>query len=418
MKSYIVVLLERGVFLGSNFLNIVILSRYLEADDFGVLAIINAIISISYVLVDSGLGGSLIYHESERRDYNTIFTVNIIASVFIFTVIFLASPIVEGLYGYNNLWLLLSCAALVIIIRSLSLTSVVKLTKESRFLEQFKVGLISGLLGVLLTFYLVSSGFGIWAFVMQLVFTSIISTALYIILSKDKLRLYFDLETYKKHFNYGYKLTLSSLVANGYVSIQPIALGYFSSLANVGFFSQASKINNLHSSLTYSAIDKVSFPLLSRKKGKDFECAANTILNYSMLFSVFIALVIYWYAEFIVRIILGDGWALVADTLKLIAIAGPFLMLEAMNRVLLKSSGNASILLKSEFFKRTVSILILLFSMLTFDYRGFLFGIVLASIFCAGTSALIVHFSKITDIRNQIVWFILLASLLIVVALL
>jgi O-antigen/teichoic acid export membrane protein len=384
MKAYITVFFERFSIIGINFLTIIVLSRFLEPRDFGLIAIINAVLGLSSVLVDSGLGGSLIYHKTKKTDFNTVFTSNLIASFFIFFIIVILTPLISMVYEADEIVSLLIVSSTIIIIRAYSLTAMVSLTKEGRFLTQLKINIAGGSIGLCVAILTVYKGAGVWSLVYQQLVSNIVITLLFNKVVAYKPEIFFNKSLFLKHFKYGYKLTLSSIFKNAYIYLQPLILGFSNNVASVGYFSQATKINNLNSSLTYSIVDKVSFPILSKiKNSNEFLEKSLKIFYCSMLFSLISSIFIYFNARLVVRIVFGPNWDEVIILLKILVLSGPFLMLESLNRTFLKSCGKASELLRIELIKRPLSIAILLLSSFFGDLLYFTYAILGCSIICS-----------------------------------
>ena len=66
-----------------------ILSRILVPEDFGLIAMISILIGFSELLIDGGLGQSLIRaKEVTKIDYSTVFIFNIFVGIFFYLIIF------------------------------------------------------------------------------------------------------------------------------------------------------------------------------------------------------------------------------------------------------------------------------------------------------------------------------------------
>ena len=75
--------------LAISFVSNMVLARLLSPDDFGTMGLIMVFITVADVLVDGGLGNALIQkNEIEEKDETTIFTANLVFSLFLFFAIF------------------------------------------------------------------------------------------------------------------------------------------------------------------------------------------------------------------------------------------------------------------------------------------------------------------------------------------
>ena len=93
--------------LAISFVSNMVLARLLSPDDFGTMGLIMVFITVADVLVDGGLGNALIQkNEIEEKDETTIFTANLVFSLFLFFAIFSAQFkfSVASSRGANQRW--------------------------------------------------------------------------------------------------------------------------------------------------------------------------------------------------------------------------------------------------------------------------------------------------------------------------
>ena len=114
-----------------SFVVSVVLARLLTPDDYGLLGIIAIFTAICTALIDGGFTSALIRKKNAtKEDYNTIFIINLVMSIFLYCVIFLCSPYIALFFGRGELILLTRVSSLGLIIGAFSLVQQTILTKR------------------------------------------------------------------------------------------------------------------------------------------------------------------------------------------------------------------------------------------------------------------------------------------------
>src|SRR5690554_7659562 len=77
----------------------IILARLLMPEVFGLVAMLTVFVSIGQMLMDGGMTSSLIRTKNpDQLDYSTVFLTNLMVSVGIYVIIFLAAPAIASFY--------------------------------------------------------------------------------------------------------------------------------------------------------------------------------------------------------------------------------------------------------------------------------------------------------------------------------
>ena len=89
---------------GISFIVQILIARLLIPEDFGLIAMIAVFIAFGDLLVDSGLGQSLIRTKNpQQADYSTVFYINVFSSFIIYSLIFSVAPLVADFYDRPEL---------------------------------------------------------------------------------------------------------------------------------------------------------------------------------------------------------------------------------------------------------------------------------------------------------------------------
>ena len=85
-----------------GFIISVILTRILSPSDYGIIGMISIFVSLGTLLIESGMGQSLIRTKIlTETDYNTVFYFNLIISIFLYFLIFFLSKYIAIFTHYQ-----------------------------------------------------------------------------------------------------------------------------------------------------------------------------------------------------------------------------------------------------------------------------------------------------------------------------
>lgn len=358
-----------------NFLTIIFLARLLDPRDFGILAMCSIFLSISEMLVDSGMGGSLIYQKDVGDiDKNTLFWFNLFVAFVLYVLLFFLAPFIADFYNTPILKSVVRVIALSIVIHSCCYVQNAVLIKELRYKEQTIVTLISALISTFIVIFMAYLGYGVWALIAQTISFNIIQVILLLFFVRFIPRFEFSMKVLKKHWIFGSKLLganfLSILYTNMYVQI----IGKTVDIKTAGFYQQAKKLNDFPRNLIQYPFDKVFFPYLVQSSDLKTDC---NIIFRRVSFCI-IPLLFYLSMESssIVKIILGEKWSEVSWMASLMFIGTIGISLESINRSFIKSFGNTAVILKNDILKRILNIGILLIA-LQWRIRGVLLAFII-----------------------------------------
>ncbi len=351
-----------GQELGSKLISFVItivLARILSPAEFGIIAMLTIFIAIGNSLLDGGLTSSLIRTPVvDQKDCSTVFYFNLIGSLLIYLLLFFTAPLISTLYHQPVLTNVVRVYSLTLIINAFYGIQQTLLIKEMRFkamtIIQIPAVIGGGMLGIILA----KLDFGVWSLVWMSLLNTLISTFLHWCFSAWRPVILFDFKSFKKHFNYGYKLTLSGLLDKLYQNIYIIIIGKFYSPTQLGFYARADSTSQLPIGIISSAINKVTFPL--------FVKIADDKEQLAIIYRKVMLQVLFWIAPTLVslcviaeplfRLMLTEKWLPAAPYFQILCISGIMYPLSAYNLNILKVNGKSDLFLKLEIIKKVLSV--------------------------------------------------------------
>lgn len=363
-----------GVQLVSFFIAI-ILARILAPSEFGLIAMLSVFIAVGSLLVDSGLSSSLIRTGlASQKDYSTVFFFNLAGSIVIYFIVFFLAPYIGEFYHQKILTNVIRVYSIVFILNAFYEIQNVLLMKVMNFKKQALIIVPSVLIGGLVGIVMALQGYGVWSLVWMNIIQSFLTTVFHWVYSKWRPALIFDLSCFKRHFHFGYKMTLSGLLEVIYRNIYILIIGKSYSAALLGYYSRADSLSSIPTGNITAAINKVTYPL--------FAAISHDNIKLKMVYKKLMQQVIFWNASILVllavvaeplfRFLITDKWLPAVPYFQILCISGIFYPLHAYNLNILKVKGRSDLILKLEFVKKVLSVLGII-SVIPFGIYGLLY---------------------------------------------
>ncbi len=391
-----------------SFANTLILARFLSPEEFGKVGVLAILIKLATLLADSGMGGSLVKEQNlTKKDCSTVFVFNLFFSCLLYLILFFLAPAFEHYFSIDGLTAVSRVATLPFVINALTIVPRSLCIKRLEFDKIFYVTLLSTLLSIIIAVFLAWKGCGVWALISYSIANAFFSNIGFHIVGKYLPSLSFSLTSFKKLFSFGLFTTLSAVIDTIYENVLSILLGKNVGAVEVGYYSQAKKIEEAPSLSLSITVGSVAFPILCKivDDQNAFKMQAKKIQSTLMSLATPVMLLLSVYSKPIISFLLGDDWLPASHYLSLLSIAGIFLILENTNRTFIKSEGRSDLMFFLAVIKRTISILILLISM-SFGINAVLWAYVFTTFFCmfmnATALAKISSFSLLEQVLNWI----------------
>lgn len=345
-----------------NFAVQIILARLLMPEMFGLVAMVVVFISIGQALMDGGMTSSLIRTKNpDQLDYSTVFITNIIMSLGVYGVIFIAAPYIALFYNQEILTNIIRILSLTFVIRALVAVHMAKLTKEMNFKLQMKLQIPSTIMAGIVGISMAYQGYGVWSLVWLNLIQAISFTVQTLMFMKWRPSLIFNFERFKYHFNFGYKLTLASLVDVIFNDAYRIVMGKFYSPAAVGFFHQAETLRLFPVQQISTVVGKVTYPLFAKMNDDDaLKFAYKITMKLVLVLIVPLMLGLILMAEEGFRFLFGEKWLPAVPYFQILALASIVRPLSVYNLNILKVKGRSDIFLRIEILKKIIGVVLLI----------------------------------------------------------
>lgn len=347
---------------GIQFIIQVFLARLLLPEEFGLIGMITVFIGVSNSIIDSGFTNALIREEnSSQDDYSTVFYFNLIMAAIMYITLYSIAPLISKFYNEPILTSMLRILALTVIINSFGLIQRAILIKRIDFKTQTTINVISSIASGIIAIYCAYNGMGVWSLVIRSLIMQIIQSVLLCITNKWLPSLVFRMTSFKRLFNFGWKLMVSGLVDTVYENTYYLVIGKFFSATQLGYYTNARKLEDIPATSITASVQKVSYPVLSKFKDDDtrLKVVYKKIIKNSVfiIFPVMIGLAAI--AKPFITVVFGEKWVESVYYFQLLAFGGMLLPLHAVNLNVLKVKGRSDLFLRLEILKKCISVILI-----------------------------------------------------------
>lgn len=372
-----------NVFLkGITFLVTIILARILTPEDFGLIGVMTIFIAFGNALTEGGMGNSIIRDNSAiEEDYNAVFYGNLGISALLYPLLYSSAPFIADFFENQLITNLIRVYGLSFIFTAFFNIQYSVLTKSMDFKTIALLNLPAVILGSIVGITTALLDFGVWSLVYLQLATLLFKALFYWVASAWKPSIFISIEKLKKHFNFGYKLMLSSLLDVCMREVYSLIIGKKFSITTLGFYNQARTFRNYPIQLIGTVIAGVSYPLLSKLQSEKEKV---TLLYAKIIRCVFVTvtplmLLLVLLAEPLFELVLTKKWMSAVPYFQLLAISGILTPIHAINVNIYKVFNRTDIFLKLEVIKVALVFSLVLVAFI-YGIYGLLFAMIINSV--------------------------------------
>ena len=364
-----------------TFVTAILLTRILSPEEFGLIGLIMIFIAIGNALVEGGLGNSLIRdNESGPEDYSTVFYTNMLISVAVYAVLFFTAPLIANYFEREVLIDIIRVYGLILVITAFSSVKKSILMKELAFKKLTLVSMPGVFTGSATGLIMAYQGYGAWSLVFLHLVTQA-TTAVFIWSKTDWTpRWVFSRNRIIYHWNFGYKLMLSSVLNALFTEIYSVVIGKRFSVVSLGHYNRAKTYNLYPVDLLSQVVSKVSYPLLSKMKEDKEKVSA---LYKSILRSIFfivapLMLTLGVVAEPLFLFLFSEKWLPAVPYFQILTFSSILLPVHSFNLNVFKVFDRTDLYLKVALIKKVLIVVVVALG-LAFGIYELLIGMVVAS---------------------------------------
>lgn len=381
-SAYVWGLLGRFAPQGIHLITTMILARCLTPEDYGKVGVLAIIFTVANVLLDAGLGGSLVKEKKLTSvDCSTIGLFNLIVSVIIYAILFVSADYVEAYFAIEDLSSILRYISLVFPFTALGIVPKALLNRKLAFKETFFNSIVGVIVASVVSVIMAFNGCGVYSLVAYQVVVESVTVICNCITAKYVISFQFSFASLKRLLPFGIYTSLITIIDTVYGNLMTVLIGKYLTVQQAGYMSQAQKIEGVSAASIASAVNIVSFPIMTKLKDDktSFEKEAMSTISIISSFSFPILMTIAVFSEEVLRILLGSQWIGASNYLQILSFAGMFIIIETLVRNFVKSLCEVKRLLYATIIKRIVGICIIIITF-CISSSGIAYGYLMSSI--------------------------------------
>lgn len=347
LKATLWSFLQRAGSLIIGFVTNMVLARLLEPEDFGCVAIILVFVSFADILVDSGLSSALIQKkEVNKQDVSTVFSTNLLISIFLFIALFITAPTIGRVVGVHNLALYLRVESIAVLIRAFYCIQAASLNKKLQFGSLAKIGVVSAAISASISIIMAALGCGVWSLVAKNLILHLTMCLLYRHASKESYQLGFYKKNFKELFGFGWAVALTSFFDILYSNIVSFLIGKRYSVKDLGYYNQAYSLQQIPVYSISMVITQVLFPFMSKMQDDTTRVLNNTrrVLIATTFFTFPLLIYLFFFAKPVIVLLYSSKWVSSAGYFQILCIGGLVNSIIHIYRNVLKSVGETNVL--------------------------------------------------------------------------
>ena len=375
-------LIQRFGVMFVSFITNMILARILTPDDFGTVGMLLIFLSVANTFVDGGFAAALIQKKNpSREDYSTIFYWNLLVSVVLVAVLYITAPFIALFYKIPLLESILRVQSLVLIINAFSIVQQNILIKRLQFKRLALINLIANAIGAIVSIILAYQDYGVWCLVYKNLVSALGIALIVWIFSQWRPVLVFNKNSFRSLGGFGIMILFSNLVETIYTEIQGLIIGKVYSAKDLGYYTQAKRLEEIPTLGFSAAINQVTFPIFSSAQG-NVEFMKDIVRKNMRMISLFVfplytLLIII--AEPLIVLLFSDKWLPAVPFFQILCLVGMIYPQNTVNTNVVKALGLGKLYFYLQLGKRLLGILFIFVGMQVGGLRGLMWSLVIIS---------------------------------------
>jgi lipopolysaccharide exporter len=293
-----------------------IMSRMLDAEEYGIMSLALLIILFGRYFSQFGLTQALIQKEKlDNENIESGFSISVLLGLFVYIFFLVLARPISVFFTAARLETVLPILALAFIFNSLSIVSFGLIRRRLAYNKLAIVEVIS----LFLSYFLIGvplaySGFGVWSLVYANVSLAFFQMVLAYSFVRHSLKISMRFKKQGELLQYGGKISIISIFEYFNSNLPVIAIGRLISTIDVGYFNRGNVLGSMIFQNFNQSISRTLFPVFSRIES-DLKSITSLFLNsinrvFYVLFPLSIGLA--YSSKSLINVVLGDQWTVVS----------------------------------------------------------------------------------------------------------
>jgi PST family polysaccharide transporter len=303
-----------------GFASTILLARYLMPEDFGLVAIAEAVALVVMSITELSLAQALVQHrDPDDAHYDTAFTLNVARSVLLAGLLMLVAVPAAALYGDPRIVPLIGVIALATVIGGLENPRLVTFQRRRVFWQEFVLSFGTKLAGFVVAVGVAIAFRSYWALVLGSFAGQAVRVGLSYVLVRHRPRL--TLAHMRELLSFSVWLTVSRAVRTINLRSDAMALGFFVGAQSLGHYAMGNRLAYLPVVEALSPLRQILFPAFARMQDDMARLRAAYLRAQGLIgiVGVPIAAGFATVAEPVVVLLIGAKWLPAVPVLQVVA---------------------------------------------------------------------------------------------------
>lgn len=310
--------------------SVVVLARLLSPHDYGLIAMVLAIIGVGELFRDFGLSSAAIQATTVTRGQrDNLFWVNAGIGAALAVLVFFGAGLIAAAFGQSELVPISHALALTFLINGLGTQYRADLVRRLKFSSVAVADILAPAVALLIAIGGALLGWGYWALVAQQLSQAAVLLAVLVVAARWLPGLPKRRESIRGFVRFGWNMLASQLVSYVSNNIDNVLVGIRFGTVSLGLYSRAFQLLMTPLNQVRIPLTTVALPVFSRLKDERDRFAEWLIRGQLALGYTIVAglALVAGAAEPLTAILLGEQWLEAAPILRLFAVAGIFQIL-------------------------------------------------------------------------------------------
>lgn len=310
-----------------NLVQLATLARMLLPEDYGLMAMVTAIIGFAGIFSDFGFNSAFLQRTSVTlSERSSLFWANVLLSCLVMAVVMLCAPLLVHLMKNEHLFGPLLACAPIFVFNALGQQLKMSAEKSLDFRPVIISELLAAIFGFSLSIAAAALGFGVYSLVVGAVATSATFTLLAWWLIRHDWQPQWRLrsEDLRSYLGFGSAMVGNALVNQFSMNLDLLVGGRLLSSTMLGYFSVPRNLMLQIQFLLNPVVTRVGFPLIASIQNDVTQVRQVYLKTLNMTASINAPLYlgICFFSDEIVRLLLGENWSASTGLMQILALWG------------------------------------------------------------------------------------------------
>jgi O-antigen/teichoic acid export membrane protein len=364
-----------------SWLSTIFVIRFLAPEDYGVISLSEVFRSLLVLFSTVGLSQGLMKVESLTRPLiQKTLGLLVVVNTILFLLQFFLAPYAAQFYGNNDLETVLKVLAFTYLIIPWTTVPASLVARNLDHKKTSKITFVTDVLASCLTLTLAYLGYGFWALVAAIVFTSVFNCFWFNrLIDYPRLPSFIPKGT-EELFKFGVFVALSEVIFVVYNRVDIVIAGKFFDIGQVGLYAVAIQLATMLMIKSIPLFNVVAFPAFARMNASaDRNDYLITTIRFAsiLIFPVFLGVAMV--GKEIIGLVLGTNWVQISGVFAILAVSVPLRILAYVISPAMLAAGGARINMTNAVIT-LVFMVVAIFAMLSKGLEGVAIAWSLASV--------------------------------------